>query len=212
MIPHKGLTTTVPCSKGIKQGSRGRRFEWNLVMRYLLLQLGGARSMQWIWDHVQNFADDHHLRWSGETEADFHRALREAAEFLELLEGYGFLFNIGKSAAINRLVGPRQAAFNKQYIARRKNGVCLKFIGKSKTFWIPVAKKWDYLGATITYRNFEADTVLRRIKASDHAFARLKPVLGCHRKLKLCQRLAVHTACVTSTLHYAIFASIILCP
>ena len=35
-IPHKGLSGNVSCQKGIKQGSRGRPYEWNLVTKYIL--------------------------------------------------------------------------------------------------------------------------------------------------------------------------------
>ena len=91
---------------------------------------------------------------------------------------------------------------------RRADGVFLKCSTRSgKTYLVPLVKKWDYLGATLSYVTHAADTVSRRVRAADHAFSKLKQVLGARRSLPIHQRLAVYDACVQSTLVYAVFAT-----
>ena len=93
-------------------------------------------------------------------------------------------------------------------MARRADGVFLKCKAKSgKVYWVPVVSKWGYLGAVLTYKHPEKETLDRRMKAAEYAFQRLKPVIGCKRGVPLHLRLQVYQACVMATSHYAIFAA-----
>ena len=210
-IEHKGQTAQVPCSRGVKQGSRGGPHMWSLVTRYVLLKLAssrGADGIAWIQSHILNYADDYHGSWVGHSEISMHQAVREAAEFLSALEDAGLQLNLQKSAAMLKVVGPKERAFYKNYVMRRADGVFLKCSTRSgKTYHVPLVKKWDYLGATLSYAAHAADTVSRRVRAADHAFSKLKQVLGARRSLPIHQRLAVYDACVQSTLVYAVFAT-----
>ena len=210
-IEHKGQTAQVPCSRGVKQGSRGGPHMWSLVTRYVLLKLAssrGAGGLEWIQSHILNYADDYHGSWVGHSEISMHQAVREAAEFLSALEDAGLQLNLQKSAAMLKVAGPKERAFYKNYVMRRADGVFLKCSTRSgKTYLVPLVKKWDYLGATLSYVTHAADTVSRRVRAADHAFSKLKQVLGARRSLPIHQRLAVYDACVQSTLVYAVFAT-----
>ena len=186
-IQHKGHHTLVPCTKGVKQGSRGEPYQWNLVTRYLLWQFA-KKSISWIQSHVLNFADDYHLSWMADSEVSLHRAVRDVADFFSMLEDAGLKINLGKSAAIIRVVGPRLRAFQQNYITR----------GEGKTYPVPIVKRWAYLGSTLSYTTFASDTVGRRVNAADHAFAKLKSVLGSRRSLTLGQRLEVYDTYVCS--------------
>ena len=120
----------------------------------------------------------------------------------------GFSSTFKKSAAILKVVGRKERAFYKNYVMRRADGVFLKCSTRSgKTYHVPLVKNWDYLGATLSYAAHAADTVSRRVCAADHAFSKLKQVLGARRSLPIHQRLAVYDACVQSTLVYAVFAT-----
>ena len=206
-IDHKGHSVDIPCTKGVKQGSRGGPYQWNLVTRYLLWQLAKQKGHQWILDHVINFADDYHVSWIGHSETSLHRATRDAADLFSLLESAGLKINLAKSAAILRIQGTRFRAFQKNFIVKRPNGVFLKCCTtEGKAYHVPIVKKWNYLGSTLSYFSFDADTVARRIQAADHAFLKLKNVLGSRRSLPMWQRLRVCDACVNSTLLYAVIA------
>ena len=158
--------------------------------------------------HVANYADDFHLSWEGVTEHELCKAVREAAEVLHLQEAHHFQLNLSKSAVILRVEGPRKHGFHKQYVAKRCDGVYLKCAAREgQVFRVPMVKSWGYLGAIIGYGNFQRDTLTRRLTAAEHAFQRLKPVLGSRRVVPLKHRVQVYNACVMSTLQYAIFAS-----
>ena len=176
------------------------------MTRYLLWQFAQRKGLSWIQTHVLNFADDCHLSWIADSEISLHRAVHDVADFFHMLESAGLKINLGKLAAILRVVGPRLHAFQKNFIMRRANGVFLKCrcTSSDTTYHIQIVKRSDYLGSTLSYTAFAQDTVLRRVKAADHAFAKLKNVLGCRRSLALAQRLAVYDTCVMSTLMYAV--------
>ena len=69
VIRHKGLSTQVPCTKGIKQGSRSGPLEWSLITRYVLWRLIQSKGLTWVQAHITNFADDFHACWTGHTES-----------------------------------------------------------------------------------------------------------------------------------------------
>ena len=207
-LQHKGLTSRVPCNRGIKQGSKGGSYEWNIITRYVLLQLIRRKGIVWVQNHITIYADGWHLRWSGVSEQMFHRAAGEAAEILELLTELGFEINLTKSVAVLKLVGSRAKAFSKTFVRKHRDGTALKCTTKTGTvFNIPIVRKCDYLGAVIGYEQPVRDTVCRRIKAAEYTFKRLQPVLGDRRTLTLQQRLAVYDTCVSSTLTYATLAA-----
>ena len=166
------------------------------------------KGVEWLQTHVTKFADDFHACWSGNTECSLHRAVKEVAEILSLLEGFGFQLNLQKSFVTIKVSGKRASAFNKNYVVRRTDGVFLKSCSRDgKTFKVPIVARCDYLGAVLSYTHFERDTVARRVKAADYAYSRLKQVLGCRRQLSLKQRLEVYDTCVLSTLRHGIFTA-----
>ena len=176
------------------------------MTRFLSWRLCQDKGVQWVQEHIVNFADDFHVSWTGQTEISMHKAVRDMADVLAILKDFCLRINLGKSAAIIRVTGPDLGAVQKHYITRRAGGVYLKrSTRQGRTYHAPIVKGWDYLGAAVS-DPFDSDTVRRRVKAADHAFAKLRTVLGRRRSLSLRQRLAVYDACVQSTLLYAILA------
>ena len=152
--------------------SRGGPYEWNVITRFIMWKMSQRKGLKWVQDHRLNFADDWHISWTGHTDTAIYRAVKEAAEILAMLEDHGFEINLAKSAAVIKLAGPRLRSFNRNYIARRKEDLYLKCsLSPDKTYWIPVASK---------YKNFEADTVQRRLCVAEHAWQ--PPNLACKTK------------------------------
>ena len=208
VVTHKGQQVTIPCKKGIKQGSRSGPMEWKLITRHVLLHLRQLKGHSWVQTHLTNFADDFHVCWAGRSEQELHRAVKEAAEILNLFEGFGFELNLQKIVVIMKITGQRAHAFHNNFATKRSEGVFLKCgLPGGKQYELPLVSKCDYLGTTLTYTRYEADTVARRIQAADMAYKRLRAVLSCKRVLSLKQRLEVYQTCVLSTLKHGIFAS-----
>ena len=111
-INHKGLRAEVPCAKGRQQGPRSGPLEWNLVTRYVFQKLLSQKGLAWIQQHITNFADDFHVCGSGCDECSLHRAVREAAEILSLLEGFGFQLNMQKSVVLLKVTGKKAQSFS----------------------------------------------------------------------------------------------------
>ena len=104
-IHHKGLSTRVPCNRGIKQVSRGGPYQWNLMTRYLLWRLCQSKGVKWVQEHIVNFADDFHVSWLSQTEISMHQVVRDMADVLAILEDFCLRINLGTSAAIIRFTG-----------------------------------------------------------------------------------------------------------
>ena len=89
------------------------------MARYLLWQFARKKGVSWIHSHVINSADDYHLSWIADSEVSLHRAVRDVADFLNMLEDAGLKINLWKSAAIICVVGPRLRAVQQNCITRR---------------------------------------------------------------------------------------------
>ena len=72
-----------------------------------------------------------------------------------------------------RVKGPRQHASLSDYVAKRSDGVFIKSKARSaNAYKVPVVGKWGYLGAVISYNNFEKETLDRRLQAAELAYLR----------------------------------------
>ena len=142
---------------------------------YLILDhLMASFDLQWIISHVIIYADDIHLRWLIDSPASGLSALHELAVVLGTLKAFHFRVNLTKSVAIMRLVGKTAQAFLK-----------------------------DYLGVTLSYRAFDHDTVIRRVKAANVCFRILRKwLLDQHHPLIV--RLRLYNQCVLPTVSYGI--------
>ena len=120
-IQHKGLSAEIPCSKGIKQGSKGGPYEWSLIARYVMMRLLQQKGLSWLQQRMVNFADDNHLSWQGSSEQQLYKAINEAQEALELLTDLGFKINFAKSVVMIRIV-----AFRKNHVVKCQDGMYLK--------------------------------------------------------------------------------------
>ena len=204
-VLHKGLKGLVHSTRGIKQGSKEAPFEWGITTIFILDKIAKAKGLQWLQKHVVVYADDFILRWSIHDLAQVQTALREAAEFLHVLESHGLQVNMGKSAALLELVGGGRNQVTKRFIRRRKDQrflVC-KSLNEHR-YDLPLVKKFNYLGATISYQCHERETMNRRLEAARYAFNRLKPILHDFRNHSLRSRLHLYRACIWSTATYGI--------
>ena len=174
---------------------------------YILWKLIQRKGIARVQTHLIAYADDFHGSWLCCSETSMYKATRDVADLLDALESAGLTLNLAKSAAMFKATGPKLKSFCKTHVMRRADGVYLKCATRAgKTYHVPLVKKWDYLGAILSYAAFESDTVMRRVRAADHAFTKLRQVLGSRRSLSLAQRLSVYDACVQSTLLYGTLA------
>ena len=72
---------------------------------------------------------------------------------------------------------------------------------------MPLKKFHIYLGACISYENFEKQNMLHRLQACRAAFCRLRPTLMAHRALNMHKRLALWKVTVVTSALYSLLAS-----
>ena len=199
--PHKDLIGYVTASRGIKQGSKDAPLFWTLSMYLILDHLMANFDLQWIISHIVIYADDIHLRWLIDSPASDLSALHELAVVLGTLKAFHFRVNLTKSVAIIRLVGKSAQAFLKRWTSRTKEGPRLHLPDQS--FSLPLVSKTDYLGVTLSYRAFDHDTVVRRIKAANVCFRILRKwLLDQHHPLTI--RLRLYNQCILPIVSYGI--------
>ena len=92
----------------------------------------------------------------------------------------------------------------KQVILHNKDG---KFLQLSPQYVLPLKKSHVYLGAIISYDDFETLNARHRAHAGHVAFTRLRPYLTARRTLPLHKRLALWKATVATSTLYSITAS-----
>ena len=148
---------------------------------FLLRKLVQGNGLHCVQEQLINYADDYRVSWIGGSEMALYNATCEAAEIFSLLESFGRRINLGKSAAILKVVkllDPILNAFQKNLIRRRSEGVFLRCASRDgKTYRVPIVKQRDYLGSVLSYSTFATETVTRRVKP----VMKLKSVFGSRR-------------------------------
>ena len=217
-ISHKGHHGVISCSKGIKQGSKEAPYEWCLASILLLSTIAKVKGLSWVQEHVVVYADDFILKWSLHSVTDLQRALQEAAEFISALEDFGLQVSTDKSAALLEITGGGRAHVHQRFVRKKQSkrhlvckcsqAVTSPDLGHdsytSKVYWLPIVTKFNYLGATIGYKQPERDTLDRRIAAAQHAFNRLRPVLHAYRTHSLRARVQLYFATIWPTVTFGI--------
>ncbi|CAL1130183.1 unnamed protein product [Cladocopium goreaui] len=124
---------------------------------------------------------------------------------MEVLQDKGLVINTTKSAVILTMGGTnfRQARSTLTFFNR--DGEWIEIKGRAKTFTLPVVKQTKYLGAMVSYMQFEDATVKYRVGLAKVAFARLKKWLTARRGLIAQSRLRLWSTCVYPILTYGIF-------
>ena len=157
-------------------------------------------------NHATLFADD----------GCFHEAVRSLSELrtllvylgrvLDVLEAADMKVNLDKTTALLRLVGPLSNKAQSLFVKRGKQGgAWLKIPCANGTFThIRLVAQFQYLGATISYFNFERQTMLTRLKAGDKTSQQLTRWLHTTKGFNQPQKLRVWRQCVYACFRYSL--------
>ena len=201
-IPHKEVIGPIQATGGIKQGSKDAPLFWNLTMYLILHDLLAQYDHAWIIDHLVVYADDFHMRWVIHSTADGLRAMHDMSFLMRVFGAYGLKINPSKSFAMLRLVGKALPSFQKRWICRSADGPLLRL--PDMAIQVPLVAKTSYLGAIISYRAWESDTIRRRITAAQTCFHILRRwLLDKHHPIHT--RIRLYRQCVLPTVLYGVF-------
>ncbi|CAE7531981.1 unnamed protein product, partial [Symbiodinium necroappetens] len=152
------------------------------------------------------FADDLHGCWEFHSAADFLSSLREVRAVFSVLDGLGMAINFQKSVAVLRLRGAAVARVSRHVLVWRPDGQYLRVRSDPHDFYIPVASTMSYLGATLSYDNYELKTFQNRAHCAQLRFQELRKVLRSNGALSARHRLQLYKATVWPSLWYSLSA------
>ena len=190
--------------KGVRQGCRLSPTLWLCISYVITYKIEAVLGKHWCREHFVGFADDTHLRWEFSEAAQLHAALLQADKVLTLLEHLGLTLNKEKSVCLLKLAGSQAPSLHRKLSRKTKQGRELRI---SERWQLPWKAQHVYLGACISYGNFEVENALHRAKAGKAAYVRLRGSLHAHGSLPLQKRLALWQSMVVTTAYYSITAS-----
>lgn len=137
----------------------------------------------------------------------FQQTLQRIGKTLDVLAAAKLMINLEKTCAMLRLVGTATAKTLKQHTVRTNTGVYLKIPRAAGNFTlIRLVTQFQYLGATVSYYNFERATASARIKASEKTGQQLHRWLHSTRSLSTGQKYRLWKQCVFATMRYSLLA------
>ena len=177
-IIHSEGTSQVKIGKGLRQGCKLAPTLWVTFMDKFLKLLAERTGWQWISQNVTIYADDIHIGCCFHNTTEFQRALRNMGHVLDVIESMHLQLSYDKSFFILATAGTNTRPALKHCLQRSPAGVrrlAPRDSGASTS--LPLKSHAKYLGAVMTYRNFEDLTWEHRRKAAWIAFSRLRPWL-----------------------------------
>ncbi|CAE7739597.1 pol, partial [Symbiodinium sp. CCMP2592] len=190
--------------KGIRQGCKLSPTLWVCISVYLLRRMDNTLGLNWCQQHGVGFADDLHFRWRFEDVAGMQLALKQAGTVLQLLTACGLIISKEKTVCLLRADGVQAPNAIKKVVRKTKQGKLLKL---DMNWEMPLKKSHIYLGACISYENFESQNMQHRLQACRAAFSRLRTTLMAHRALNMHRRLQLWKATVVTSAMYSLLAS-----
>ena len=206
-IVHGGDVAEVGMSRGLRQGCPVAPIlfaAWTVRFFRLLRERSAPIPVGGHEEQYSMFADDLHACWSISEAAGFPRVLRKIRAIIELLASLGMSVNFQKSLAVLRLRGHAVHKTCRSALVWRDGSQLLRIRSGTCDILIPTANTMPYLGATLSYDNFELQTCKTRVQAAQKRFLELGRVLRSRSSLTQAHRLRLHQATVWPTLAYAL--------
>ena len=161
---------------------------------------------QWMLHHSTLFADDGCFHQVVHSLSELRTLLTYLGRVLDILEAADMTVNLEKTTALLRLVGPLSNKAHSIFVRRGKQGgAWLKIPRKNGTFtYIRLAQHIQYLGATVSYYNFERQTMLSRLKAGEKTSHQLTRWLHTTKGFNSRQKVKVWRQCIYACFRYSL--------
>ena len=138
---------------------------------------------------------------------DLQALLAKIRITLDLLQEHGMTVNSAKCTVLLAMTGTAHRKLRANLTTYRDGKEWLLLPATDKpTIWLPVHDKVTYLGAVMSYKHMEDQTMMHRIQLSRIAFGRLSRWLKGKRGLPRQQQLQLWATCVYPVLSYGLCA------
>ena len=204
-VESNGGTEPVQVGAGVRQGCKAAPWLFNAFVLLYLHDLAHLIDRQWLCAHMNIYADDIHACSIFHDLSGLRRILYYFGLIMEVLQEKGLVINTTKSAVILTMGGTNFRHARTALTFFNRDGEWIEIKGREKTFALPVVKQTKYLGAMVSYMQFEDATVKYRVGLAKVAFARLKKWLTARRGLIVTSRQRLWSTCVFPILTYGIF-------
>ena len=200
-------TRIVKLGRGVKQGCRTSPILFSaytaLICRRIDEKLGGGWSAR----HLTIYADDFHVGFVVHGLVQLKQRLRETRTVMRVIEEMGMTLNPSKAAAIVTFRGSQRAQATAHCLLNKgKHRLLGVGTGRERIF-IPVTQTTKYLGAQISYGDFETATLKHRLQQGRVRYWQLVSILNSKQSMTLQHRIALWKCVIWPTLSYGLGGS-----
>ena len=203
-VRHGGVAKVLGMSRGLRQGCPIAPILYAAWSCRLCKLVDRRLTSSWMTDHGTLFADDLFTCWELRTVQSFKTAVRDLRSLIEALQHLGMDVNCQKSLVVLRICGTAVANVSKSYLVWRRGVHHLRIRCRDCDMYIPCSTTMSYLGATLSYDNFESQTFHTRASQAKARFQELGRILRTNGAITQRHRVRLYKAIIWPTLWYSL--------
>ena len=203
-VRHGGDERRITMSRGLRQGCPIAPIIYAAWSCRLCKLLDRRIAPSWTTEHGALFADDIFACWKMSSVRALKDAIKALRSVIEALQELGMAVNFQKSVVVLGLCGQAVARVCKSFLVWRHGTQHLRLRCGDQDMYIPCESTLSYLGATLSYDNFELQTFKTRATQAVTRFQELTRVLLVNGAITLRHRLRLYKAIIWPTLWYSL--------
>ncbi|CAE7194789.1 Pol [Symbiodinium sp. CCMP2592] len=203
-VRHGGEERMLVMTRGLRQGCPIAPIvyaAWTCRLGRLMDQ---ALGDGWSRKHGTLFADDIFTHWVLRSPDDLKHAIQALWTLIDILQRLGMAISFQKTVAVLKLRGRLASKLSKSLLVWKQGAQYLRIRCDHQDVHIPLQTTIEYLGATLSYGNFEQQTLQTRAAQTTRRFQELRRVLRTNGALTLRHRLRLYKAVIWPILTYAL--------
>ncbi|CAE7947484.1 unnamed protein product, partial [Symbiodinium sp. KB8] len=122
----------------------------------------------WTRQHITKYADDTHARWMFSTYSEFEAVMQEINIVLQCFRRFHMRINLEKTKAILKVVGSLKHRVKQNFVRKFQDSRRLLLSPKNPDKWLTLVSHAEYLGAVVSYDQYELQTMRHRIQKANN--------------------------------------------
>ena len=203
-VRHGGEVRGIQMGRGLRQGCPVAPVIYAAWSCRLCRKIDERLGEGWCVKHGTLFADDIFANWVLHSVADLKKAISELRLVITVLLALGMSVSFQKSVAVLKVCGRVVASACKSLLVWRDGVQHLRIRCEAVDVYVPCATTLAYLGAVLSYGNYELQTYKTRAAQATKRFQELRRVLRTNGALSQRHRLRLYKAVVWPILVYSL--------